>query len=197
MVFAAIGWNLENPIIGFGAGIVGFIAALFVIFKPQRSPMIAPFYAAVDGLFIGTISIFAESRLPGVAANAMTLTFGILGVMLIAYRTGLLRATPLFTKGVILATCGIGLVYLVSFIMSFFGGSIPMIHQSGTVGIIFSLICAGVASLNLILDFDLFERQTAAGAPKYMEWYCGFSLLVTVVWIYIEMLRLLSKLNRR
>lgn len=197
MTGAAVGWSLENLAIGVVAGLIGFAASFFVIFKPRQAAIGAPIYAALDGVFIGTISVFAENRVPGIAANAMTLTFGILALMLGAYRLKLLRATPMFTRAVVLATLGIALVYIVDLVMSFFGVQMAMIHQSGTVGILFSVIVAGVASLNLILDFDMFERQTAAGAPKYMEWYCGFSLLVTVVWIYVEMLRLLSKLSRR
>ena len=197
MVFAAVGWSLESLFIGIAGAILGLITSLFVIYKPQKAAIGAPLYAAFDGLFIGTISVIAENSAPGVAANAMTLTFGIMALMLFSYRMGWLRATPLFTKAIVFATLGIGVVYLVNMIMMMFGSSMAMIHEAKPVGIAFSVIVAGVASLNLILDFDLFERQTALGAPKYMEWYCGFSLLVTVVWIYVEMLRLLSKLSRR
>ncbi len=197
MAGAAIGWNLENMIIGGVCALLGLGTSIYTIYKPQKAAIGAPLYAAFDGLFLGTISVFAEERLPGVAANAMTLTFGILALMLGCYRMGWLRATPRFTKAIVFATLGIAVVYVVDLVMMMFGTNMAMIHQATPVGIIFSLIIAGVASLNLILDFDLFERQTAAGAPKYMEWYCGFSLLVTVVWIYVEMLRLLSKLSRR
>jgi len=197
MAGAYVGWNLENMMLGLIGALAAFGISFFLIRSPQRAPTIAPIYAALDGLFIGTISVFAEARLPGIAANAMTLTFGILGVMLACYRMGILRATPQFTRVVVFATIGIAIVYLANFVMSLFGAQMAMINQASPVGIAFSLIIAGVASLNLILDFDLFERQTAAGAPKYMEWYCGFALLVTIVWIYVEMLRLLSKLNRR
>jgi uncharacterized YccA/Bax inhibitor family protein len=197
MIGAAIGWNLANPLVMIVCGIGGMIAAFVTIYKPTASPYLAPVYAVLEGLFLGSLSIFYDIKQPGIAANAMTLTFGILGVMLLCYRTGLLRATPRFKKAVVFATIGIMIVYLVDVGMSFFGGSVPMIHETGPVGIIISLVISGVASLNLILDFDLFEQQTRAGAPKFMEWYCGFSLLVTLVWIYVEMLRLLSKLSRR
>lgn len=197
MVGATIGWNMENMAIGLICAVGGMITAFVTIFKQHLAPITSPIYAILDGIFLGTISAVYEVSHPGLPANAMTLTFGILGLMLLCYRMGLLRATPMFTKAIVFSTCGIALVYLVNFVMSLMGHPMAMIHEGGTVGIIFSLIVTGVASMNLILDFDLFEKQTAAGAPKYMEWYCGFALLVTLVWIYIEMLRLLSKLSRR
>lgn len=197
MIGAAIGWNAESSLLMYVGAIGGLIAAFTIVYKRELAPYAAPVYAFIEGLFLGTISFMYEARQPGVAANAMTLTFGIMGVMLISYRLGLLRATPRFQKTVVFATMGIMLVYVANLVMSFFGTSIPMIHQSGLVGIGFSVVVSAVAALNLILDFDLFEQATKAGAPKYMEWYCGFSLLVTLVWIYVEMLRLLSKLSRR
>ena len=197
MVGAAIGWNLENPIVMFGGAIGGMIAAFATIFKRDLAAYTSPAYAFLEGCFLGSLSIMYETRYPGLAANAMTLTFGILGLMLLCYRLGILRATPMFTKTVVFATIGIGIVYLVDIVMSLFGASVGFIHSSGLVGIIASVVIAGIASLNLILDFDMFEKTAAGRAPKYMEWYCGFALLVTLVWIYVEMLRLLSKLSKR
>ena len=197
MIGAFVGWNLENPIVMFGGAIGGMIAAFVTIFKQHLAPYTSPAYAFLEGCFLGSLSIIYEMKYPGLAANAMTLTFGILGLMLLCYRLGLLRATPMFTKTIVFATIGIGIVYLVDIVMSFFGASVGFIHSSGPVGIIASVIIAGIASLNLILDFDLFEKAAAGRSPKYMEWYCGFALLVTLVWIYVEMLRLLSKLSKR
>jgi uncharacterized YccA/Bax inhibitor family protein len=197
MIGAAIGWNLENPIVMFGGAIGGMIAAFVTIFKRDLAAYTSPVYAFLEGCFLGSLSIIYEARYPGLAANAMTLTFGILGLMLLCYRLGILRATPMFTRTVVFATIGIGIVYLVDIVMSMFGANIGFIHSSGLVGIIGSVIIAGIASLNLILDFDMFEKAAAGRSPKYMEWYCGFALLVTLVWIYVEMLRLLSKLSKR
>jgi uncharacterized YccA/Bax inhibitor family protein len=197
MAGAAIGWNLESPILALAGGIGGMIAAYVTIFKRESAPYTAPVYAFLEGLFLGTFSILMETSHPGIAANAMTLTFGILGVMLLCYRVGLLRATPAFTRTVVFATLGITIVYLVDMVLGFFHMNVPFIHATGAVGIGVSLVISGIAALNLIIDFDVFERAAAGRAPKYMEWYCGFSLLVTLVWIYIEMLRLLSKLQKR
>ncbi|MFP6765192.1 MAG: Bax inhibitor-1/YccA family protein [Planctomycetaceae bacterium] len=196
-------WNQslqQNPIAGplmFGGAIVGFITAFVTIFKKQWAPITAPVYAAAEGLFLGGISAIFEAGYPGIAVQAMGLTFGTLFGLLLAYRTGLIRATENFKLGVFAATSGIFLLYLVNFIMSFFSGGIPHIHQSGTVGIGFSLFVVVIASLNLVLDFDFIEEGAARGAPKYMEWYGAFGLLVTLVWLYLEILRLLAKLRGR
>ena len=129
--------------------------------------------------------------------QAVALTFGTLFVLLLAYRTGLIRATENFKLGVVAATGGIAMLYLVSIVMSFFGGQIPFIHENGTFGILFSLFVVVIAALNLVLDFDFIEQGAEMGAPKYMEWYAAFGLLVTLVWLYLEILRLLAKLQSR
>jgi uncharacterized YccA/Bax inhibitor family protein len=197
MIGAVIGWNLESALVMLVGGVGGMIAAFTAIFKRTTAPYTAPVYAVLEGLFLGSISIVYDTAHPGIAANAMTLTFGILGVMLLCYRLGVLRATPAFTRTVVFATIGIACVYVVDMLMGFFGHGVPFIHDTGWLGIGVSLVISGIAAMNLILDFDVFERAAAGRAPKYMEWYCGFSLLVTLVWIYVEMLRLLSKLSRR
>lgn len=193
---SAFAWNAENPSLMFIGLIGGLITALTLSFNPSWAPMAAPAYAVLEGLALGTVSKFAEMRYPGIAVNAMALTFGTMGVMLACYRTGLLRATPVFQRTIILATAGIAILYIVSLVMSLFGMSIPMLHDASPLGIGISVVITGIAAFNLILDFDLFERNSY-GSPKYMEWYCGFSLLVTLVWLYIEILNLLNKLNRR
>lgn len=174
----------------------GLIVAMATIFKPNWAPATAPAYALLEGLALGGISAIFELRFPGIVLQAVGLTFGTLFSLLIAYKSGLIRATEKFRLGVIAATGGIFLVYLVGFVGSFFGWQIPLIHQSGTVGILFSLFVVVVAALNLVLDFDFIERGHGV-APKYMEWYGAFGLVVTLVWLYLELLRLLSKLRDR
>jgi uncharacterized YccA/Bax inhibitor family protein len=210
MVTAAWTWNLAaaDPLTGkadpAAAGpwimvglIGGFLTAMVTIFKKEWAPVTAPAYAMLEGLALGGISAIFEMRYPGIVSQAVFLTFGTLGALLLAYRSGLIRATENFKLGIFAATGGIALIYLVNFVMSFFGSSIPMIHSSGTIGIVFSMVVVGVAALNLVLDFDFIEQGAEHGAPKYMEWYGAFGLMVTLVWLYLEILRLLSKLQER
>ncbi|MBS7458701.1 Bax inhibitor-1/YccA family protein [Coralloluteibacterium stylophorae] len=176
-----------------GGAIGGFVVALVTIFKKNIAAYTAPLYAALEGLFIGGLSAMFEAQFPGIVLQAVGLTFGVLAAMLIAYRTGVIRATEKFRMGVVAATGGIALLYLVNIVMHFFGSGIPFIHEGGAIGIGFSLVVVVIAALNLVLDFDTIERGVEAGAPKYMEWYGAFSLLVTLVWLYLELLRLLAK----
>jgi uncharacterized YccA/Bax inhibitor family protein len=185
-----------NPWIVIGA-LGGFVVALVTIFKKTVAPITAPLYAVLEGLFLGGLSAIFEARFPGIAAQAIFATFGTLGGLLLAYRSGIIKVTENFKLGVFAATAGIGILYLVSFVLSFFGKSIPYIHQSGAIGIGFSVFVVIIAALNLVLDFDFIENGAAMGAPKYMEWYAAFGLLVTLVWLYIEILRLLSKARSR
>jgi uncharacterized YccA/Bax inhibitor family protein len=157
----------------------------------------APIYAVLEGLFLGGISAIFEMSYPGIVIQAVALTFGTLFCLLAAYKSRLIKVTENFKLGIVAATGAICLIYLVSIIMGFFGASIPMIHSSGPLGIGFSLFVVTIAALNLVLDFDFIERGSEMGAPKYMEWYGAFGLVVTLVWLYIEILRLLSKLRRR
>ena len=180
-----------------GGAIGGFILAMVTVFKKTWSPVTAPLYALVEGFFLGAISAVFELKYPGIVFQAVVLTFGTLGALLAAYRSGLIRATENFKLGVVAATGGIALVYLVSMGLRLFGKDIPLIHESGLVGIGFSLFVVVIAALNLVLDFDFIESGVEAGAPKYMEWYAAFGLLVTLVWLYLELLRLLSKLQSR
>jgi uncharacterized YccA/Bax inhibitor family protein len=192
----APGVTAANPWIAIGA-LGGFVVALVTIFKRSVAPVTAPIYAVLEGLFLGGLSASFEARFPGIAAQATFATFGTLAALLLAYRSGLIKATENFKLGVFAATGGIAILYLVSFVMGFFGKSIPFIHQSGTAGIVFSIFVVIIAALNLVLDFDFIENGAAVGAPKYMEWYAAFGLLVTLVWLYIEILRLLSKARSR
>jgi uncharacterized YccA/Bax inhibitor family protein len=176
-------------------GIGGFIVAMVTIFYPKASPITAPLYAGLEGLVLGAISAVFEAQYAGIAMQAMGLTVGVLAVMLFLYGTGLVRATEKFKIGVLAATGAVCLVYLVGMVMSLFGSHIPLIHESGPIGIGFSLVVVVIAALNLVLDFDFIEQGVARRAPTYMEWYGGFSLLVTLIWMYMEILRLLAKMR--
>lgn len=180
-----------------GGAIGGLVLALVTIFKKEWAPVSAPLYALVEGLFLGAISAVYEARFDGIVFQAVLLTFGTLFALLFAYRSGLIRATENFKLGVVAATGGIALVYLATIVLGLFGINIPYIHESGLIGIGFSLFVVVVAALNLVLDFDFIESGVEAGAPKYMEWYGAFGLMVTLVWLYLEFLRLLSKLQSR
>ena len=175
----------------------GFVMALITMFKKTWAPVTAPLYAVLEGLFLGGISAAYNIQFQGLPMQAVALTFGTLGVLLLAYRTGVVKATENFKMGVVAATGGIAMLYLVSIVMGFFGASIPFIHESGLMGIGFSLFVVVIAALNLVLDFDFIEKGSEMGAPKYMEWYAAFGLLVTLVWLYLEILRLLAKLQSR
>jgi uncharacterized YccA/Bax inhibitor family protein len=180
-----------------GGAIGGFVIAIVTTFKKAWSPVTAPLYAVVEGLFIGAVSCIFERQLPGIVTQAVMLTFGTLAALLAAYSTGIIRASSGFRRGVIAATGGVALVYLASIVLSFFHIQIPGIFGNGLIGIGFSVVVVIIAAMNLVLDFDMIESGAQMGAPKYMEWYAGFGLLVTLVWLYLEILRLLSKLNRR
>ena len=181
-----------------GGGIGGFIVALVTIFKKEWSPFTAPLYAGLEGLFLGAISAMFEMRYPGIVMQAVGLTFGTLAALLLAYRSGLIKVTENFKLGIVAATGGIALLYLANIGMRLFGfEGMAFIHEGSTLGILFSVGVVIVAALNLVLDFDFIENGVEAGAPKYMEWYAAFGLLVTLVWLYLEILRLLSKLQSR
>jgi len=179
--------------------IVGFIVALITIFKKTWSPVTAPIYAVVEGLALGAISMGFEKMFPGIAFQAIYLTCGIFLTLLFLYKFRIINATENFKLGLVAATGGIFLVYLTSFIMSFFGASIPIINplNGSIISIGFSLFVVVIAALNLVLDFDFIEEGAENGAPKYMEWYSAFGLMVTLVWLYLEILKLLSKLRSR
>jgi uncharacterized YccA/Bax inhibitor family protein len=181
-----------------GGIIGGFVVALVTIFKKTWSPFTAPMYALLEGLALGGISAIFEKTYPGVAIQAVGLTLGTLFVMLLAYKTGVIRATQGFKIGVIAATGGIAVFFLIEMALSFFFHiQVPAINGSGFWGIAFSLFVVIIAALNLVLDFDMIETGVNGGAPKYMEWYGAFGLMVTLIWLYLEILRLLGKVRRR
>ena len=184
-----------------GAAIVGFILALVICFKPKWSGYLAPAYGLVEGVFVGGISAyynyaFAEQA-PGIVMQAVGLTFGVVIAMYLLYRFGIIKATQKFKTIIFTATAGIAVFYLLAFILRFFGIQMPLIHESTGIGIAFSFFVVAIAALNLILDFDMIENGVRMGAPKFMEWFGAFGLLVTIVWLYIEILRLLGKFAGR
>jgi len=195
---AAAGQNPSTFMPFFLGGLFGgFILSLVIIFKNTTAPFLSPLYAALEGLVLGFLSAIMEQKYPGIVVSAVGLTFGTLASMLLLYGSGVLRATPRFTVGVVAATGGICLMYFASMFLGFFGVHVPYIHDGGPIGIAISVFVVTIAALNLILDFALIESGVAAQAPKYMEWYGAFSLMVTLVWLYLEILRLLSKLRKR
>ena len=204
VITAAFAWNqiqfTADGAVGagpyvWGGAIGGLVLALVTTFKKTWAPVTAPLYAIVEGFFLGAISAMYNHVYEGIVMQAVLLTFGTMFALLFAYRSGLIRATENFKLGVVAATGGIFLVYLATIVLGLFDIRIPMIHESGMVGIGFSLFVVVIAALNLVLDFDFIESGVDAGAPKYMEWYGAFGLMVTLVWLYIEFLRLLAKLR--
>lgn len=176
----------------------GFILAMVTIFKKEWAMITAPLYAICEGLALGGISFMYQTQYPGIVQNAIMLTFAVMALMLYVYASGIIKVTDKLKKGILVATGAIFLVYLVGMVMSFFGSGIPMIHGAGPIGIGFSLVVVGIASFNLLMDFDFIEKAASTrSAPKYMEWFAAFGLMVTLVWLYLEILRLLSKLNSR
>ena len=175
----------------------GLIVAIVTIFKHHLAKYTVPAYALLEGLALGGISKFFEVMYPGIVNQAVMLTFGTLGALLLAYRSGLIKATENFKLGVVAATGGIFFVYLISWVLSWFSVSVPLIHSNSNMSILFSIGVVVIAALHLVLDFDFIEEGSEKGAPKYMEWYGAFGLLVTLIWLYLEILRLLAKLSSR
>jgi uncharacterized YccA/Bax inhibitor family protein len=205
VVAAAWTWGLghsETPEAAYpwmiGGALGGFVVALVTVFKKTWAPISAPIYALLEGLFLGGISAVFERSYPGIAVQAVSLTFAVMFVMLLAYKSGIIRATRGFKLGVIAATGGIALVYAANMVMGlFFHTQMSVLYSSTPLGIGISLFVVVIAALNLIIDFDMIENAARMGAPKYMEWYGAFGLMVTLVWLYLEILRLLSKVRRR
>jgi len=177
--------------------LVGLGIAILTVFKPKLARFTAPVYALLEGALLGAISHVYEVRFEGIVLQAFGLTVGVFALLLFLYATRIIKVTENLRMGIVAATGAVFVVYLVSMVMRLFGVDVPFIHDSGPIGILFSLAVVVIASLNLVLDFDFIERGAAAGAPRYMEWYGAFGLLVTLVWLYLELLRLLSKLRSR
>ena len=202
MTTAIFTWNMtpNDPRVG-GLMMVGIfgglIAAMITVFKQHLAPYTTPIYALLEGLALGGISRFFETLYPGIVNQAIFLTFGTLAALLFAYRSGLIKPTENFKLGIAAATGGIFFVYIISFILGLFGVQIPLIHSNSNFGILFSFGVVVIVALNLVLDFDFIEEGAEIGAPKYMEWFGAFGLLVTLIWLYLEILHLLAKLQSR
>jgi uncharacterized YccA/Bax inhibitor family protein len=196
LVTSALSFMMPTMFLLIVGVIGGLIAVLVATFKPHTSPIAAPVYAGFEGLALGTISAFYAGMMDGIIMQAVALTLGTLISMLLLYKSGLITVTQKFRSGVMMATGAIFFMYLIGFVGSLFGWQMPMLHSNGLLGIGISLVIIAVAALNLLLDFDNFDKAAESQAPKYMEWFCGLSLMVTLVWLYLEFLRLLSKLNR-
>jgi uncharacterized YccA/Bax inhibitor family protein len=180
-----------------GGLIAGFALALLSVFMQRWIAISAPLYAIAEGFAVGAISALFNLKYPGLVVTAVALTFGTLAVMLLLYRSGVIKVTDKLRMGIVAATGGIMLVYIADLVMGFFGAHMPVINSASPLGIGFSLLVVGIAAFNLLLDFDFIERTAASGAARNMEWYGAFGLMVTLVWLYLEILRLLSKLQRR
>lgn len=180
-----------------GGGVIGLVLFFIMMFKPTWSPVLSSLYAIVQGAAVGGLSLMMDQQFPGIVPQAVMLTFGDLAVMLFLYRTGIIKVTNKLRMGVMAAGGAIFLIYMADIIMGFFGSGMPIIHEASPLGIGFSLLVVGLASFFLLLDFDNIERGARMGAPKYMEWMSAFGLLVTLIWLYIEILKLLSKMRSR
>lgn len=200
LVAAAIpAWQVTSGqwMIIIGGALIGLGLAMATIFMPDYAFVTAPLYAIAEGALLGAFTSIMEAEYPGIAVQALLLTTGVFFVMLTLYRSGTIVVTDRLRSGIMAATGAIFLVYVISFVgQLFLGASIPFIHSAGPIGIIFSLVVVGVAAFNLLLDFDFIERMTKKGADKKYEWMGAFGLIVTLVWLYIEILILLSKLRR-
>jgi uncharacterized YccA/Bax inhibitor family protein len=201
LCFAAGAFSWMNPELAgplMIAGLIGgLVSCLVGTFKPTASPIAAPIYAIFEGLFLGAISQIIETKFHGIVLNAMLLTSAVMAIMLLTYTLRIIRVTDRLVRGVFIATLSVAAVYLVDIVMNMFGAHVPYIHDSGPVGIIISLVIVGIAAFNLLVDFAMVESYIRSQAPKFMEWYCGMALLVTLVWLYLEILRLLSKMRSR
>ena len=176
---------------------MGFILALSTSFKPAWSPVLSPLYALAQGLFIGSISVFFEQRFHGIVVQTVCLTFCVMFALLAGYQSGLIRVSQTFRSVIVAATAGLALLYLGNLAFAMFSHqSFGFLQSAGPLGIGFSLLVSAVAALNLVLDFEFIDQGVQARAPQWMEWYGAFALTVTLVWLYLELLRLLAKLRR-
>ena len=195
-VGAFIGWNI--PILMVPAFLIGFILAMVTIFRsPSKAGSTAPLYALAQGIVLGGISLVYESQFDGIAIQAIGLTFGILASLLFCYKSGLILPTQNFRLMLGAAIGGIMILYVINFIMSLFGSTLTFITSNSLGSIAFSIVVVGIAAFTLVLDFDFIEEGAEKGLPKYMEWYGAFSLMVTLIWLYLEILRLLAKMRSR
>ena len=196
LLSSAAGFLYPNPIFMWGGAIGGLVVVLITSFKLHLAPITAPIYAALEGLFVGSVSAIFAAAFDGIIFQAVTLTLALLFMMLFIYKTGIIKVTDKFKTGVVMATGAVFVVYLLNMVLSLFGVNMPFLHEGGMIGIGISLVIIGIACLNLLLDFDNFEKGERAGAPEFMEWFSAMGLLITLVWLYMEILRLLAVLSR-
>ena len=192
LLTAAISFSMPSQLFLWGGAIGGLIVVVIASMKPQMSPTLAPVYAGLEGLFVGAVSAIYASAFNGIIFQAVTLTMAVFFLMLFIYKSGIIKVTGKLRTGIIMATGAIFVFYLLNWILSMFGVNMPYLHQGGWISIGISLVIVGVASLNLLLDFDNFEKGEQYGAPSYMEWFSAMGLLITLVWLYIEILRLIA-----
>ena len=204
---AAAGWIMTNtnaasgevkfPALALGGVLLGFVCAIVLRFKPTFAHVLAPVYAIAEGFFLGAISKVYNDAYNGIVVQAVGATLAVFAVMLFLYKAKIIKVTDRFRRNVVMAAMGLMAFYLVSFVINLAGGSVPFLNSSSPMGILFSVVAAGLAAMMLAVNFDTIDRGVAAGWPKGMEWYCAFGMLATLVWLYLEILRLLAKLNRR
>ncbi len=193
---AVLAWSFPlSPAWMWGSAIAGLILVLITSFRPHLSPVLVPIYGVVEGFFVGAVSLMYASLMDGIIFHAVTLTMAVFFLMLFIYKTGLIKVTAKFRTGVIMATGAVFLVYMVAIVLRLFGINMPFLHDTGPIGIGISLVIIGIASLNLLLDFDFFEKGAQHRAPAYMEWFAAMGLIITLVWLYLEILRLLAIFN--
>lgn len=192
LLTATIGFANPSPIFMWGGAIGGLIVVFIAASNPSRSPVLAPIYAGLEGLFVGAISAMYASFMNGIIFQAVTLTVAVLFMMLFVYKAGIIKVTQKFRAGVVMATGAVLIVYLLSWVLSMFGINMPFLHEGGMMGMGISLVIIGIAALNLLLDFDNFEKGEKYNAPSYMEWFSAMGLLITLVWLYVEILRFLA-----
>lgn len=194
---AAVSFTFTNPILTWGGAIGGLIVVFLTARKVEKAATYAPIYAVLEGLFIGGITAMYAAAFSGIVLQAVTLTFAVFFAMLAIYKSGLIKVTKSFRTGIVMATGGIFIFYLASFVLSLFGVNLPFLHQATPLTLIISLGILAIAALNLLLDFDLFEKGEEYGAPIHMEWFAAMGLLITLVWIYVEILRILAIFTNR
>lgn len=192
LITALYGFANPSSMLMWGGAIAGLVVVVIASMKPHLSGTLAPVYAGLEGLFVGSISAIYASMFNGIIFQAVTLTMAVLFVMLFIYKTGIIKVTDKLRAGVMMATGAVVVVYLLSWVLSMFGINMPYLHEGGAIGIGISLVIIGIAAMNLLLDFDNFEKGEQFGSPKYMEWFCAMGLLITLVWLYIEILRLIA-----
>ena len=204
---AVVGWSSVTPPTEvraasapgwlFLAVLGGLGVAIATIFKPKWARFTAPLYAAIEGLVLGAISRLFEAQFPGIVLQAVCLTLAVFALMWVAFATRLIKVTQRLRVGIVVATGAVMVVYLVGWVVQLFGGTVSFISEPTTFGILFSLAVVGIAAFNLLLDFDFVQRNVDRGAPSYLNWHAAFGLLVTLIWLYLELLRLLAKLQGR